>query len=606
MSFQVRSDVRGRLHGGGNLLTTGRPSSSLFSFFPKIRLGPPPVPDAALLQPMKELADGPEEVTTEAYAAAINSVSKYAKAYKVAVPQRSVETWSTDPAVFAAQAACASGLYTTAIASGRFLLCWAQDMPDTSSHAPSKDRLANAMMVFSALEESLQAWVCFYTGFLEHPTLPDVLETAVEDMERHFTVGADSPEGFGVLVILGQVMVQRIRDLKADLSRVRATAASKHAAEMKAKLRGLTANRQSVRRKQLVDEMETKIDAEELEYKLRCVDEAVMVHDMLDKLVKAIVMAQEHQMRYERETWDTTWLLLKVRLVMFDLAVAISGQFVEEIRQYDDHQDGQSAPDVNQTIEYGDWDTKARTACQDAVDLMHALLQDHGPDVLTRVAPDAEGDDDADEAMDEDADEEWSDSDDREGDDADTHLLDKTPLDQLFQTFMRFRVVMGHVWSRLPADESETRFDLFLQPPVRPVMPGDGSVLYASTDEPMPTASVLKTESEEAATPPIPVPAPAPAPPLDPDAPREWSGWDQFGLELCRRLPKAELAKFEEHNLDPELHKRWRAMLRKLERKDAKRRGRPLSRSVSEKRRAGDSEDEDDGGARAKRRKSFR
>lgn len=532
---------------------------------------------------METLANGEEEATTAAYAAAISSVRTYAIAYKTAVAQRSVDTLTTDVSVFAAQSAWVRGLHATAVASGRYLVRWITPDPSARDSKPTLPG-DEVWMVKRAFEDSLQAAVCLYSGFLEHTSLPAVLDNAVNEMEDNFAQATSSLDGLGVLLALGRLAVEDVKTHKA--LRVRA---------------------------------------------------ATLVYDMLSKLARAIDSARDHQFRYERPTWNTTILLLKTRLVQFDLAVAIAGLFVDEIRRYRDDSDYISPTTDDRSVKYGGWADTAREACWAVVDLMRGLVHEYDAAVITRVASSEQGSEaEDDEAMDEN-DDDFADEDDDEDDEAssdeettDSGLQD-TLLAQYLLTYERFRGVMEAVWDG-PAD-FEVVFGNFLQPPVPRSLP---TPLAAATS----MSVVVKTEGDSddvdqsgrgaAAATQIPEPslhrgttparypsiglgraktasrspslAPAPADyDIDDELGRLWDGWDQLGLELCRQLSKSELAEFEEYNLDPGLHKRWRAELRRQEK------GKAPVRSVScsvfaEKRRADDDKVEEPG--QAKRRRS--
>ncbi|KLT39168.1 hypothetical protein CC85DRAFT_330972 [Cutaneotrichosporon oleaginosum] len=514
--------------------TAGR-AISRFSF-PRLRIGPPPVPDAKLLTRIATLAYGTEEATTAAYAAAMVGVRRYAAAYKTSVPQRSVGSVTTDESVFAAQAAWTRGLHDTAVASARCLLRWVEASSPSSSSSSAQELEASredARVVQSALEDALLASVCMYTGFLEHETLPAPLDTAVQDMEANLATAASSLDGLATLLRIGHCAVLHVE-----------------------------------------------------RYRLAAVDQATLVYGLLRKFVHAIVAARDHQERcgrdvwdeerFRRTTWDTTVILLKTHLLLFKLSVAISGLFVNEIRRYRDFsQDENPKPshaDIR-SVEYGGWADKARDSFWDVVDLMLSVAQEHGVGVLTRVeevAEETDAEESEEGASDEEVEEgeEGDEVDDEEETDIDAtedepEGLDKTLLAQLLLSFMRFREVMEGVWDNHSSEQFEASFDRFTQPPVyEEETQDDGSVRMVPT------------------------------------ADRNWEGWDKLGVELCRGMSKAELAEFEEHNLDPGLHKRWRARLRKE--------SRPRRSHSSEKRRADHSDEDEDEGGRVKRRKSYR
>ncbi len=461
-------------------------------------------------------------------------VRRYAAAYKTSVPQRSVDSVTTDASVFAAQAAWARGLHDTAVASARYLLRWVETSAPSSASSSHMRPLEvtdnDAKMAQSAFEDALLATVCMYTGFLEHETLPVPLEAAVEEMEANLSTAASSFDGLAVLLRIGHCAVQHVENRR-----------------------------------------------------LAAVDQATVVYGLLRKFAHAVEAARNHQERYGKEweeerfrrtTWDTTIILIKTHLLTFKLAVAISGLFVNEIRRYRDFSQDENPKPSNadiRSVEYGGWGDKAREAFWDAVDLMLSVAQEHGVGVLTRVESDAEETDaEASEAEMDEEEEESDEDDDAPEDETDIEAsddepagLDQTLLAQLLLTFMRLREVMEGVWDNHSSEQFEASFDRFSQPPVyEEVTEGDGSVRMVPTAE------------------------------------RDWEGWDKLGVELCRGMSRAELAEFEEHNLDSGMHKRWRARLR-----DETRRERPRRSLSSEKRRAEDSDDE---GGRAKRRKSYR
>lgn len=558
------------------------------------------MPNAALLAPIIKIAGG-NEATTEAYGAAVAAVRHYAIAYKTTVPQRSDETMTTDATVFAGQAALARGLHATAVASARYLVRWAESSNAStrfiSTRNPSTPIPQEVRMAHSTFEDALLATVCFYTGFLEHDSLPPIIDDAVLEMEGELKCAATSFHGLAVVLRLS-----RLAELGVE--------AHKH----------------------------------------RSVEQASMVYDMLLKLASAVADARDHQIRYNRDTWYTTIFLLKVRLDIFSLAVTMSGLFVKEVRRFLEIEElvEKVSPADARAVEFGDWADKAKVACWAAVDLMLALVHAYGAGVLT----DAEGQDgdSDDEPMDEDIvddddyveeaeDDDHMSSDDEPADNG----LDKTLFAQLLFTYERFRGVMETVWDEMPWATYEVAFDRYLQPPVIPAKTGatppadtapaasapaatapaegydDGAEMHGAngchddkhgTDEA--TAAEHKVhdtpaESTAAAAAgngsvdnvhPIAAEGTIASPAILSNA-RTWYGWDQLGLELCRQLSKPELAAFEEHNLDPALHKRWRAELRA---ETAARVERSTSRSVSaEKRRA---DDDDDEAGRGKRRKS--
>ncbi|BEI79764.1 hypothetical protein CcaverHIS002_0102930 [Cutaneotrichosporon cavernicola] len=489
--------------------------------FPRLRIGPPPLPDAELLSKIAILATPDAVMATDAYATAMVGVRRYAAAYKTSVPQRSIDSVTTDMNVFQAQAAWARGLHDTAVASARYLLSWIEGADLASKTSVSVDT-DDAKMVQSALEDALLATVCMYTGFLEHAKLPPAIETAVEGMEADIAMAASSFEGLAVLLRLGHSAVQQIEN-----------------------------------------------------HKLRAVNQATIVYGLLGKLASAVDAARIHQGRYERQTWDATVLLLKTRLLLFKLSVAISGLFVNEIRRYRDFsQDEKPKPSKAEirSVQYGGWGDMTRDAFWDVVDLMLTLVQEHGEGVLTRVesdetdveASEAEGDDEAVAAEDEEEqeqEEEGEESEPETSEDDEPAGLDGTLLAQVLLSFMRFREVMEGVWENLSSQKFEESFDRFIQPPVyEQVEQEDGTIRMVATAE------------------------------------RDWQGWDLLGLELCRRMTRGELAEFEEHNLDVVLHKRWRAKLRAEQQR--------IRRSLSSTKRGPESDDDEEGG-RGKRRKSY-
>ncbi|GMK59641.1 hypothetical protein CspeluHIS016_0802470 [Cutaneotrichosporon spelunceum] len=483
-----------------------------------LHVGPPRVPDIKLLSNIATLAAPETQVTTDALATAMVGVRRYAAAYKVSVPQRSVDSVTTDTSVFKAQAAWARGLHDTAIASARYLLGWIEEPSPTSKTAVNPD---DAKMVQGAFEDSLLATVCMYTGFLEHAEFPPPIEAAVKDMEAGIAIAATSFDGLAVLLRVGHCAVQQVEN-----------------------------NR------------------------LRAVEQATIVHGLLRKLANAVDAARIHQKRYERQTWDATVLLLKTRLLLFKLSVAISGLFANEIRRYRDFsQDENPKPSKAEirSVEYGGWGDMARDAFWDVTDLMLSVAQEHGVSVLTRIqseedeveASEAETDGDESAPDDEDGEQDEDEGSELEASDDEPPGLEQTLLAQALLSFMRFREVMECVWEDRSSKQFEESFDCFIQPPTHEdVEQEDGTVRMVATSE------------------------------------RDWEGWDLLGLELCRGMTRAELAEFEEHNLDLALHKRWRARLRAEQRKR-----RSLS---STKREAERTESDDEDWGRVKRRKSCR